>query len=431
MPPLTKVIESWNRAKAAITRISIGDGGNSSTAGEVSRKARGPVSSVLFVGLVGGDGGTSVFMEEVALLMAEQGIQVKIVVPSSRKTELFQKRCFQRGIPVELTEWLTDPQRPGSFILFRRHLNAIRFVRKFRAPIVHYHLGGVSALPHYLLRAMKVLRIPPVFVTAHNNCDDPRPEEPWARYWATAAVHRLRKVICVSRRGVQRQLQYGITREQIEYIPNGIDIAAFENGDAARAHRDLGLPDNVRLIVSSARIEPGKRPLDALDSFRLISSEFPDTHLVFVGYGSLMQDVMEAAEWMKLSERVHLVGYRFNISDWLAASTVWLMPTESEGFSLAVLEAMAAGCAIITTNSPGNDELVVNDHNALVTDVGDVSKMGEALRLLLTDELRRARLGRAARETAQQFSIDRVVKSHLACYAGQAGLQSPEALSHE
>lgn len=68
-----------------------------------------------------------------------------------------------------------------------------------------------------------------------------------------------------------------------------------------------------------------------------------------------------------------LTGYRTDVQDWLAAATVWLLRTLRENFSLAVLEARSAGCAVLTTDAPGNDEIVVvDDVNALTFAVGDV-----------------------------------------------------------
>src|SRR5688572_16067306 len=265
---LTKMIGLWNRDKANASEVVSSDRRPSAAGGDAkAAPLSGP--DVLFIGLVGGDGGASVFMQELASGMAQLGISVKIVVPSNETTRDYQERCRQRGVQVELTEWLNFSTMHPRFLRVRRYLYAIRLVQRFRAPVVHYHLGAVSALPHYLLRAMAALRRPPIFVTAHNNCDDPLPGERWASYWASVAPRRIKKIICISKRGIERQLRYGIAPEQTEYIPNGIDISVFENGEPARARQTLDVPAEARLIVSSSRIESGKHPVEALEAFRL------------------------------------------------------------------------------------------------------------------------------------------------------------------
>jgi glycosyltransferase involved in cell wall biosynthesis len=80
---------------------------------------------------------------------------------------------------------------------------------------------------------------------------------------------------------------------------------------------------------------------------------------------------------------------------------VWLLPTEAENFSLAVLEALAAGCAIVSTPCRGNDEVLVHDQNALLAPVGDVDALAGCLRCLLADRARRERLRDGARRTSR------------------------------
>ncbi len=142
----------------------------------------------------------------------------------------------------------------------------------------------------------------------------------------------------------------------------------------------------------------------------------PDAHFVFVGGGTLEAAVRERAAASGLGPRLHFAGHQTNVPDWLAAATVWFLPTEAENFSLAVLEALAAGCPILSTLCRGNDEVLLPEENALTTDVGDVAGMAAALERLLADPALRTRLGAAARQTAQGFTRERMVDKHLACY---------------
>ncbi len=373
---------------------------------------------VLFVGLVSGEGGASAIMRKMASRMSELGVSVKIVVPASDTAEVYAEQCRQRGVRVELTELLVPWAEAGrSLISLREQWAALRFLYKNRAPIVHFHLGGTSALSHYLLRAMSILRFPKVFVTPNNNVDDPIPGSPWARFWAANAPQRIGKIICVSEGGRQRQLRYGIAPEQTILINNGIELEHYSNGDPSAIRRSLGIDGHARLVVVTGRINQGKRPLDALAAFQLISGKFPDAHLVFVGKGSLTEETKEAARDAGLGGRVHFPGYVSNVTDWLAAATVWLLPTESEGFSLAVLEAMAARCAVVTTDCPGNDEILVDGENGLLTQIGDVGGIAEALERLLTDDALCTRLGNAAYVTAQKFHLETMVRENLNSYA--------------
>ena len=366
---------------------------------------------VLFGGFVGGTGGASTLMLELAARIASRGLKIKIIVPEYDTTVPYSERGRQRGIVIERSPWLVERS-----LELRNLIDAVRFIRGCRAPVVHFHLGNTNTIHSHFLAAMDLLRLPPVYVTPHTNTDDPLPDDPRARRWAAAAQRRLKKVICVSERSRRRQISYGLPPEKVELIHNGVDVAAFGAGNPWRARERLGLTADVPVILVSSRIEREKRPLDAVRAFSLVAPVFPDAHLVFIGQGSLEAEARTAACQAGLPDRVHFPGFQTNVSDWLAAAKVWLLPTEGEGFSVAMLEAMAAGCPVVSTVCPGNDELLLDGENALLAPVGNVEEMGGALRRLLSDEGLRARLSTSARSTAHQYSLDNTVEEHLTCY---------------
>jgi glycosyltransferase involved in cell wall biosynthesis len=160
--------------------------------------------------------------------------------------------------------------------------------------------------------------------------------------------------------------------------------------------------------------------------FAGIAPEFPRARLVFVGDGALRHAVVDEAQRLGVTDRVELVGYQTNVEDWVAAATVWILPTERENFSLAVLEALAAGRAVLSTSCPGNDEVLVDGENAAVFAVGDVEGGIRRLRQLLVDETLRGQLGSRAAETAAQFSSDAMVEAYRSVYARSAS--APECL---
>jgi len=147
-----------------------------------------------------------------------------------------------------------------------------------------------------------------------------------------------------------------------------------------------------------------------------VAAEFPHAHIVFLGTGKLEPSLRAASQHHRLTARVHFAGHQHNVPDWLAASTVWVLPTERENFSLAVLEAMAAGCAVLSTNCPGNDEVLVDGKNALTTEIGDVEAMTNGLRRLLSDGQLRSQLSANARAAAATYSVERMVDAYAACY---------------
>jgi glycosyltransferase involved in cell wall biosynthesis len=139
-------------------------------------------------------------------------------------------------------------------------------------------------------------------------------------------------------------------------------------------------------------------------------------HLAFVGQGNQEQQLKDLTRQHNLDSRVHFVGFQTNIPDWLAAATVWSFPTETENFSLALLEAFAAGCPVLSTWCQGNDEVLENGVNSLFTDVGDVDAQAAALKRMLDNADLRRSLSEGARKTAEKYSRDRMAMEYAQAY---------------
>jgi glycosyltransferase involved in cell wall biosynthesis len=375
------------------------------------RESRNGGEDILYVGLVTGNGGDAVQMLELASGMAARGPKVRIVVPSVETTLLFAQQCRERGIPVERTSRL----RVDILGARQNPLDVVQLFRSHRAGILHLHTGN-DCLPRTVLLAMGLLRLPRAFVTVHSPYTSLTEGDARARAWATAAPRRFRTIICPSERSLKAQLRYGLPVELLKCIKNGVDVERFATGNGLRIRTELGLGPETPLIVFTSRLDPQKRPLDVIEAFSRVAADFPEAQLALVGTGALEQEAKIAVERAGLASRVHFPGYRTDVRDWLAAATLWTMPTESENFSIAIIEALAAGCPVLTTWCSGNDEILVDDHNALTFAVGDVNAMTQGLRRLLSSPDLRARLTSAARLTAQEYTLDRMVAAYVGCY---------------
>lgn len=382
-----------------------------STDGRIARRPRDMADlDLLMIGFVGGTGGASVLMRELGTALVQRGVRAGIAVPAWDSAHPYADECRARGIPVIETPWLQE-REPRT----RAYADALRVALRLRAAIVHYHLS-TNVMPGRYLRPVQLLGARPSFVTLHDPYEAPPPDSPAARRWAGAAPHLFERIVCVSEAGRVRQLRYGIPAARLQLIYNGVDVARFARGRADLVRAQLGLDESARIILVSSRIAPQKRPFDALEAFARIAADRPDTHLVMLGDGALRADVRAEAVRRALGDRVHLPGHRSNVPDWLAAATAWFLPTESEAFSLAVIEAMAAGLPIVTTACPGNTELLTDGQTALLTPVGDVNAMAAALRDVLDDPRGRATLGARAAQAAARFSLGRMVEEYLALY---------------
>ena len=370
---------------------------------------------IVYIGFVLGHGGDAGQMLDLAAGTAARGRRVRVVVPALETTVQFAEQGAERGVAVERSPLVRADPRGAQQSL----PDLLELLSRYRGALLHFHTGDVC-LPRPAQAALRQLDLPRAFATVHSPYDTVPPGSERALAWASAAEDRLHAVVCPSEHGRQKQLRNGVPPNRVCTIRNGIDTQRFASGNAEAARRLLGLPPESPLLVFTSRLDAQKRPLDALTAFCGVSAEFPALHLIYVGTGEQSEMVRERAMQTGLSDRVHLMGFRSDIPDWLAAATVWILPTETENFSLSVLEALAAGCPILSTFCPGNAEALRDGHNSLLTAVGDTEAQIQALRRLLSDASLRQRLGEAARHDAEQFRLDRMVTSYADLYAGFA-----------
>jgi glycosyltransferase involved in cell wall biosynthesis len=370
-----------------------------------------PDVEIMYIGFLLGHGGDAMQMLELATGMAVSGRRVKLVVPELETSVSLARLCRERGLPVERTPWI----RADALGAKQNPLNLVRLFQTYRAPIVHLHTGDIC-LPRTVLLTMRLLRVPLGFATIHSPSNTMQPDAR-ARAWAYAAPWTLRQIICPSKHGRRAQISYGVPAELVSTIYNGVDVNRFSSGQASLAQKALGLGPKTPLVVFSSRLEPQKRPFDAFHAFQRVAATDREPHLVFVGRGALEPELRAAVQQNGLADRVHFSGFQTNIPDWLAAATVWYLPTESENFSVAILEALAAGCPILSTLCQGNDEVLEDGRNALTTAVGDVEAQAAALKRLLREPALRQSLGTAAQNSARRYSVEAMVEEHSRAYA--------------
>jgi glycosyltransferase involved in cell wall biosynthesis len=368
-------------------------------------------TDVAYVGFLLGHGGDALQMLALADGVQRNGGRSRIIVPASEHSVTFQARCESLDVPCERTPLIAaDMHGPRQNIR-----SLLKLLRTIDAPIVHFHTGN-SCLPRSAMLGMETLRFPKAFVTLQSPYETIDPGGIRARFWALTARRRFAAVVSPSTHGTRFQMRCGIPARLAVTVNNSIDTEKAASGDGARPRDLLGVDADTPLVVFTSRVDSQKRPADAVRIFSKVADEYPSAVLVFVGNGTLEEAVVaEAARW-GISDRVRLVGYQTNIPDWLAAATVWILPTERENLSVAVLEAMAAGCAIVSTSCPGNDELLIDDTNASMFPVGDVDTGAARLRALLGDSTLRERLGSEARAAASEYSVARMVDNYCHLY---------------
>jgi len=209
-------------------------------------------------------------------------------------------------------------------------------------------------------------------------------------------------------------------------MPNGVDLDEMKpSTPAAETRLLLGLPASGRLVTSVANLRQVKGQDTLLEAAARIAPDFPDIHFVLAGTpleSDFVARLHELASRPELAGRVHMPGSVKDVPSLLAASTVFVLPSRSEGMSTALLESMGAALPAIATRTGGNPELVADGTSGLLTPVGDAAALASALSGLLGRPERAAQLGQAAFEKVRaEYSIDSVVTRMAAEYKRISG----------
>jgi glycosyltransferase involved in cell wall biosynthesis len=297
----------------------------------------------------------------------------------------------------------------------RSRLNDPRLVLDLRAvlrrhhpDVVHTHLFYADAFGRV---AARLAGVPAIVTTEHSTEGGLLSRRRLAGMRATAGL--ADRIVAVSEPVRQSAaLRLGVPVERIDVIPNGIDLEAWAGFEArARAARAATGRDVV--VGCVGRLVEAKGYDLLLEA--LAQLEPPRPRLVVAGDGPDRAELEARAARLGIAADVEWLGFRPDVPALLASFDVFAMPSRWEGHSVALLEAMAAGCACLGSDIP---EIVETLGDAgLCVEAGSVAALAAGLRQLAASPERRAELGRAAEHRVRRFSIDSAAQRYADVYA--------------
>ena len=222
------------------------------------------------------------------------------------------------------------------------------------------------------------------------------------------------RVIPVSRGVEQAQLRLFPRRPTTVVYP-AVDVSRFDAdriGDMRATRLRLGLPEDVPIFGSAGRLDSWKGFDVMLDAVPAILDRHPTATFVLVGgahkfNASHAAALREQAQRLNLDGRVRLVGYQENPEEWMQAMDVFVHGSRSEPFGMVVIEAMALGKPVVASAEGGPTEVITPGIDGLLSPYGDPDALAQSILQLLDDPELRSRVGSAARERAQDFTVRR------------------------
>ena len=201
---------------------------------------------------------------------------------------------------------------------------------------------------------------------------------------------------------------------QIAVIHNGVDIACVDSAITEGTGRDKA--DGIRIITVGRLVKVKNQKL-LLRAFAIVLKSFPEAELVVVGGGPLRKELEDFVDSLGIQKQVHFLGEipRKEVYSQLTHSDLFALPSSSEGFCVAAVEAMAAGLPVVVSDIDVLHEVV--GEPGVFADPDDPIEFADALIALAEDQERRERLGTEAKERARSnFSLERTAREYYNIY---------------
>lgn len=299
-------------------------------------------------------------------------------------------------------------------------IGCVRRLRKVlhgeQVDVIHAH----QFTPYfYATLARAPLSHPSVLFTEHGRFhpDYPRPKR---MLYNKLATGRRDHVVAVGEAVRQALIDNeGFAPARVRVIYNGINLAAYQTpseSTRARSRAEWGIADSTLLIAHVARLDPIKDHLTSMRAVKTLVENGVDARLLIVGDGPERSKIEQARAELG-PELYRMAGMRRDVPQILAGADVFMLTSHSEGIPLTVIEAMAAGLPVVSTNVGGLPEIVLDEQTGFLAPAQDSQALARQLERLAREPVRARQLGQAGRNLAfDRFSEDAMLAAYEECY---------------
>jgi glycosyltransferase involved in cell wall biosynthesis len=360
-------------------------------------------------------GGSEVEAQRIAAAMIRRGHQVQVLCAGGPPMPAVREWVDPEGVPVRI---LTRRSRGRvKDVVFALGVAWAIWSGRKRYDVVYFLMQGLhvaAGLPvaRWLGKPIVMKFSGSSIIPLMKLSRTGRIELEWLRQWAA-------RLMVLNEGMIEEGIADGFLRQQLTWMPNPVDVSEFrlaQPGEAAAWRRQYGIPLDACVTVYVGRLSSEKGLISLMRGFDQTARNSPDAMLLLVGDGPQRAELEALAAQFQLgADRIRFVG-RVPIGEvpfWLRCSDIFALTSPNEGFSCALLEAMASGLASVVSDIPANRQLVDPGIQGLTVPFDDESSIAEALLQLSRDPGLRKRMGEAARSrVVENYSTSRVVERY-------------------
>jgi len=337
------------------------------------------------------------------------------------------------ALPFRLTQFVENvvfhEVEMSSYPLFEFPLYSLALASKMvevaqyeQLDLLHVHYAIPHASSAYLAKQMLKEKLDLKIVTTLHGTDITLVGlEPSFLPLVKFSMEESDGVTAVSRFLKEKTITNYDIQKNIEVIPNFVDTNVFKPMDGFSFKKHLA-PNNEKILVHTSNFRQVKRVPDTLRIFAKVIEEIP-AKLVLVGHGPDRSECERLCRQLELCDHVKFLGKQEGLVEILNASDIFLIPSQSESFGLAALEAMACGLPVISSSVGGLPELVRHNETGYIAEIGDIDRMAKYTVDLLTNEKKYNLFSKNARErTVSMFDKSKVIPQYVEYYKKILGI---------
>src|ERR1700761_6826690 len=358
-------------------------------------------------------GGSGVVATELGKALADNGHQVHFVTYNQpARLDFFSENLFYHEVSVSKYPLFDYP--PYELALASRLVDVVRF-EGLDVLHVHYAIPHASAafMAKQILMTYGIYI--PVVTTLHGTDITLVGKDRTYSPVVTFSINKSDGVTAVSENLREETYEFFDIENEIRVIPNFVDLTRFSLKPKDHFKKAIA-PSGEKILVHTSNFRKVKRTMDVVRIFAEVVKKIP-SKLLMVGDGEQRSECEQLARDLGVNDSVRFLGKQDAIEEILSVSDLFLMPSQSESFGLAALEAMACKVPVISTNAGGLPELNVDGVTGFLKDVGDVDGMAESAIYILEDEARLDAFKENSLARAKEFDLSIILPVYENYYA--------------
>ncbi|MEL4307585.1 N-acetyl-alpha-D-glucosaminyl L-malate synthase BshA [Joostella sp. CR20] len=357
-------------------------------------------------------GGSGVVATELGMALATRGHEIHFITYKQpvRLALLSGKIHFHE---VNVPEYPLFHYQPYELALSSK---LVDMVKLHKIEVLHVHYAIPHAYAAYMAKKMlqtEGIEIP-IVTTLHGTDITLVGNHPFYKPAVTFSINKSDVVTSVSQSLKKDTKRLFDIKKKIHVVPNFIDVSKYNN-TFTDCQRGMMASDNERIITHISNFRKVKRIPDVINIFFGIQKEIP-SKLVMVGEGPEREGAEALCDKLGIGEKVIFLGNSNEVDKILCFSDLFLLPSETESFGLAALEAMVNEVPVISSNAGGIPEVNKDGYSGYLSDVGDVEAMTANAIKILKDEQTLNQYKKQARAQATLFDINSIVPIYEEIY---------------